>query len=214
MNDINLNPLDPDYHIEEFWYGLKQSMINFYYIIKKYDFRINEWSDTLNILKKNKEYNQIECNIREYMSYYAFDLIKHGDTTYHYDILVTNIKRWNKISSLYNFENSTKHNKILTIFLIYLDIKKDNNDISKDFLNTLEPIEEIVENNKFDKFIIYSLFHKKIKILKKLETIPEFDLYKEISIMFPTFKLENTPDISMNKLCKLFRKNYLSIISR
>lgn len=214
MNENNLNQLDPDFHIEDFWYGFKQSMINFYYLIKKYDFKINEWSNILNILKKNKEYNQIESNIREYMSYYAFDLIKYGETTYHYEILVTNIKRWNKISNLYNFENSTKHNKILIIFLIFLDIKKDNNDNSNDFLKTLEPIEEILENNKFDKFIVYALFHKKIKILKKLEEIPEFDLYNQISIMFPTFKINYTQDISMKKLCKLFRKNYLLMISK
>ena len=51
-----MNIIDPDYNIELFWYGFKQSMINFYNKQEYYEY-INVWSDILNILKKDKKYD-------------------------------------------------------------------------------------------------------------------------------------------------------------
>ena len=81
---IILNKDDPDYIVEQFWYGFKQSMINFYVIIIKDYSHIISWSIVLNKMKQNKEYNMIELKIREYMSQYAFDLIKNNDMISYY----------------------------------------------------------------------------------------------------------------------------------
>ena len=51
---------------------------------------INYWSDNLNNLQKNKDYQHIEINIRDYMSLYAIDLLRHN-ALYHIKILITNI---------------------------------------------------------------------------------------------------------------------------
>ena len=116
--DTILNKNDPDYEIEQFWYGFKQSMINFYCIIKKSDSHIVSWSATLNRYKAEKNYIQIENCIREYMTHYAFDLIQYSTSTHNDDILITNIKRWNRISTGFNFITSVQYSKIVIVFLL------------------------------------------------------------------------------------------------
>ena len=125
-NDIMLNPNDPDYHIELFWYGLKASMINFYRAYRISSSHVIEWADNLNRLKKNKKYDDIECNIREYMAQYAFQLARQLKSNYHDQILISNIKRWDKISERYKFKGSEKYNKIILLFYIYNEIKQDS----------------------------------------------------------------------------------------
>ena len=123
---MELNKNDPDYMIELFWYGFKNSMINFYNLIGKgafYSSTINNWSENLNELKKLKKYQDIEKYVRDYITKYSFDLIKYSKSTHHDEILSTNIKRWNNISDAFNF-TSTTYSKILQIFMIYLKIKK------------------------------------------------------------------------------------------
>lgn len=194
MNN-NLCPNDPDYNIELFWYGFKQSMINFYNKQEYYEY-INTWSDILNILKKDKKYDIIELKIREYMSLYAFDLIKNNRVSYyHDDILISNIKRWNKISNTFNFSNSVIYSRIMIVFMIYLEIKKMNN---YDFLESLESIEKNLENNNFDVFIIFALKNNKVKLLELLKKIPNYDLIENIQRLYPDIKINKT--MSMVKL--------------
>ena len=184
---MNIN--DPDYNIELFWYGFKQSMINFYNKQEYYEY-INVWSDILNILKKDKKYDIIELKIREYMSLYAFDLInnKNNISYYHDDILLSNIKRWNRISSMFNFNESIVYSRILIIFLIYLKIKKMN---CFDFLQNLQSIENFLENNNFDIFIIFAFENNKPNILELLKTIPNYDIIENIKKLYPDIKINN-----------------------
>ena len=54
MNNIPINKdIDPDREIEYFWYGFKNSMINFYKYYKL-NRPIEHWSNELNQLKKKK----------------------------------------------------------------------------------------------------------------------------------------------------------------
>ena len=95
---ILLNKSDPDYSIEEFWYGFKNSMYNFYTVTHIPPRNIARWSENLNMLKVAKNYDQIENNIRNYMSLYALDVMKYEKNSGHHgNILNTNIKRWNNI---------------------------------------------------------------------------------------------------------------------
>lgn len=214
MNHQILNPNDPDYFIEEFWYGFKNSMVNFYQFIKKNYDHIFVWSDNLNKLKSLKNYNQIESTVRDYITLYSFDLIKYSNTNYHDEILITNIKRWNKISTkfvcifnFYNKKTSTKSptdSKILLLFKIYLEIKKD---MAFDLLYKLEPVEQIIKNDSYDEFIVWSLTNEKSKILELLSLIPEYNLEQNIKRLYPDFNfVTGTKSI---KMCQLFRKKYL-----
>ena len=58
FSSSSLNEKDPDYLIEEFWLGLKRSMINFYEdkTISTLSRCVNTWSDRLNLLKSKQKY--------------------------------------------------------------------------------------------------------------------------------------------------------------
>lgn len=189
--NINLDKNDPDYHIEMFWLGFKQSMINLYQHINiKYD-HIQKWSDTLNRLKANKEYIEIEKNIRDHISHYVFDMIisiyHHGMLSYHADILITNLKRWNHISIMFNFKN-TFYSKILIIFMICLEIKKlDKYEIiEKIFLKENIQVSDILTNNNIIyTFIDFAIINNKPKILNLLKKIPYYNIMDDIRKLYP-----------------------------
>jgi hypothetical protein len=213
---IELNKNDPDYHIENFWYGFKQSMINFYTKHNLNYINIYEWSNKLNKLKIDKKYNDIENSIREYISIYAKCILKHSYDLSYYDddILISNIKRWNKISCNYNFDKSNIHNKLLIVFLVILEIKKSKKNINDniefiDYMNNeYDDIDDIINNNNYDDFIIYGFDKNKSKILELLKIIPEYDLFNRIKILFSKIPLNNYKNIKMEKICKLYMKLY------
>lgn len=216
-SEIELNESDPDYHIEYFWYGFKQSMINYYNQNNLNYIHIYEWSNKLNKLKIEKKYNDIEYLIREYISVYSKDIISNSFDMIYYDddILITNIKRWNKISTHYNFKKSAVHNNILLLFLIILEIKKckihinDNIKFIKE-INKKYTIDEIINLNNYDDFILYALYHSKSKILDFLKCIHNYKVYNRILILFPKMKLYKsvTNYTKMNKICKIYKKIY------
>ena len=190
---MELNKNDPDYIIELFWYGFKNSMINFYNSINMITAinHINKWSENLNELKKLKKYQDIENYVREYITKYSFDLIKYSTATHHDEILSTNIKRWNNISSMFNF-NSNVYSKILQIFIIYLKVKKNND---YEFLKSLQPIEMILDSNDFSCFIKYGFERDKPAILEALYKIPTYDLIDNIQKTYPHFEFNKNMKI-------------------
>jgi hypothetical protein len=104
LNNVKLNKKDPDYQIETFWYGLKNSMGKFYKNngIRSRD--IDGWSRKLNDLKNKKSYKEIELSIKDFLKIYAMDVMKYNpnNNNSYADILWTNIKRWKKITQKFN----------------------------------------------------------------------------------------------------------------
>jgi hypothetical protein len=198
-----MNPTDPDYMIELYWFGFKQSMINFYITIpRKYE-HITLWSNTLNHYKSQKDYNNIELCIRDFMSFYSFDLIKYSKKDiFHNNIFIKNIKRWNDISESMNFNTSIKHSKIVILFMIYLHLKVLE---AFDFLNELQPIEELLENNNYDAFIIYSINNNRSSILELVKKIPEYNIYDNIKRLYPNVNINN--NLSLIKIIQYIKKN-------
>jgi hypothetical protein len=205
-----MNQNDPDYHIEMFWLGFKQSMINLYqHINMKYD-HIQKWSDTLNMLKANKEYLEIEKNIRDYISYYVFDMIisiyNHGMLSYHANILISNMKRWNRISNMFNFKVSI-YSKILIIFMICLEIKQlgKYEIIEKIFLKKNIKVSDILTNdNIIHTFIEFAILNNKSRILNLLKKIPNYNIIDDIRKLYPNIILYN--NMKATKLIKLLQK--------
>ena len=198
--DVQLNKNDPDYEIELFWYGFKQSMINFYKSVDKPYRFVDDWSSILNEFKLKKNYREIESNIRDYISMYSFDLIKYSKSTHNDDILVSNIKRWNRISEKFNFIQSNKHSTILTLFMIYLKLKQDNR---YDFLSKLPSIEILIEHNNFDQILNFSLENHKSKIVELLRQIPDYNVVDRINFFYPELNCTNT--ISFVKICNQYK---------
>jgi hypothetical protein len=200
-----LNPNDPDYQIEIFWNGFKLSMFNFYHIFHmtesfKY---IAEWSSNLNSLKNEKKYDDIEICIRDYISHYAFDLAKQMNSNYYDQILISNIKRWDKISNIYKFKNSKKYNKIILLFFIYNEIKLDGNGNHFQYIKSIDYVDR---TNDFDTIIEYSILFNKSKILEKLRLVPDYNVIVDIKRLYPSFQfLDN--NIKMNKLCLFIKRH-------
>jgi hypothetical protein len=205
MTDVN-NLDCPDFHIEQFWLGFKQSILNY---SKNYKDIVKEWSDNLNKLQIEKKYSEIEDNIRNYITYYASILIKTSLGTYHEQLLLTNIKRWNTISETYNFIISNKYNKVLIMFMIYLDIKEKalkDSGYNRIFAETIENIINMDDYNDFSFIINYSLENNKSKLLDLLNKIPNYNIYDTIRILYP--KLIFRDNIKYNKLFQLYRQTY------
>ena len=161
---------DPDKEIEIFWYGFKTSMINFY---KQFKFNrpIDYWSNQLNFLKNMKKYGEIQNKILDYILLYAIDNIRVKDYN-HSNILLTNIKRWKKISQLYIFDGYVPDKKIdimICIYEFYINLThKKNEEIYNKFSFMFDEIELLLIKHDLDKIIILAFENNQHGILKKL----------------------------------------------
>lgn len=90
-----------DYDIECFWYGLKDSIINALGNLPD----IVDMSDKLNQYQKNSDYTNIEKCIRQYISEFCFMYMVSNVSKHHVSIMLTNIRRWNRLRSDHKFDN-------------------------------------------------------------------------------------------------------------
>lgn len=164
----------PDFLIEEFWLSFKKSMENFYEN-KSYKRPIEFWSSELNKLQDKQKYELIENKIRNYISLYAIDLMKYNNT-YDTDILISNVKRWNKISKKYNFDKSDSmyHNIIFLLLDIYkiLMFQLDNK-----IKNIFSQVELFIIYQDFSTLIDYAIEKKKDSIIDKLNNFTKINDY-------------------------------------
>lgn len=164
-NELNVTSLEIDYELEEFYTNFKQSMKNFY---SDHTFKrpLDEWSHKLNNLKKNKKYSDIQGCIINIISLYAIDLMRIGDT-YNCGILITNIKRFNRITIKNTVLKKIDFNSNLVFLLLniftYLCKKGDSN-VTKLF----NQIELYLIYEDFTDLIEYSIDNNCLSILDKL----------------------------------------------
>ena len=194
--------LNPDFEIEEFWYGFKQSMINYYqYIYKKEKItEIKEWSKKLNILQSEKRYEDIEINIQKYIINYAFDLIKNN-AEYYPNILLSNIKRWNKISNKYNFNNieNESYSIMYKLFNIYNKIMR--RDSIHEYIDIVKDFEIDYKKEVFINLLIFGIKNNEASVVEFSRKF--FDI-KEI--VKNKFDIEINNNLSTIKLLKLVNK--------
>ena len=163
-----MNNISPDHDIEIFWLGFKTSMNNFYNHYENISKRpIIIWSEELNLLQQKQEYLEIEIKIRDYISLYGIDVMRMMNI-YYFDILKTNIKRWNKISKNYNFLNNYK--KYYNIIFLLVDIFNNLN--SKlplvKFQKIYSEIELLIIYNNFNYLIDLSIEYNMCSVLDKI----------------------------------------------
>ena len=196
-----------DYEIEQFWFGFKNSMNNFYkdQVVNR---PIKSWSDNLNYLQSIKEYEKIEQCITKYISLYALDLMRI-DNGYNISILNTNIKRWDKISEKYKIFSSRKsYNKGCNLITTLLDIYKILSSKKKIDRKIFDEVELYIIFEDFRDLLKFSKQHEIPSIIDKLLNYDPsiFSQVKEIfelddSIVYPIssskiFKIKN---IELNK---------------
>ena len=113
-----LNKSNPDYDMEDFWYGFKNLIKNYYKDIKDdnnilFSININFISEILNTLQKEQKYEVIYNKIYLYIISFCKALINQYETT-----TVSNksyffswIKRYNKIPNVKKIEYNESYNK-------------------------------------------------------------------------------------------------------
>ena len=176
--DLDSNLL-PDHDIEQFWIMYKRSMYNFYSKCSEIKRPIELWCSNLNGLQLIRQYDEIEENIYNYISLYAIDLMRMNDI-YHTNILVSNIKRWNKLSKEYKI--SERHNKYHNIVFVLLDIFQSvSSDI--DTRDIFSQIELLLLYKDFRELIRVSIENKKVGILEKLLNYDK-DIYKQVEKLY------------------------------
>ncbi len=205
--------MNPDHLIEEFWLLFKTSMNNFYKEFKNISRPINIWSDNLNKLQKNKDYQSIEINIRDFMSLYAIDLLRHN-AYYHTGILITNIKRWNNIS---NSRFDMCDVKYINIVFLLLDIyniltNKCTCQIDNEAHFLFSIIELYIIHEDFKNFIDYSIEHNKPSIIDKINEYEDKNLKcgtKNATILYleNKFNMSFSPKISAKKIFNQIKNN-------
>mgnify|MGYP005632539197 CR=1 FL=1 len=157
--------LDIDYELEEFYINFKQSMINFY---KKHTFTrpLNNWSQRLNLYKDKKQYQYIQKLIIKIISLYAIDLMRTKDE-YNAGILITNIKRFNKITITNTKIEKIDFNSNIVFLLLNifssLSKKEDTN-----FISLFDQVELYIIHQDFTDLIKYSVENNYNAILDKL----------------------------------------------
>ena len=196
MSLPSLNKEDPDYLIEEFWLGLKQSMINFYEdkSISTLSRCVNSWSDRLNLLKSKQKYLEIEHLVYNYLSLYGIDVLRSGNL-YYLGLLNTNIKRWDKVCIHNNDDNLDNRQgepiklKYQNCMLMLLDISyklfnkckstREQQEIAKLF----KDVELFLMYEDFQSLIQYALKNKKTNILDALINYNADNVYQELDII-------------------------------
>lgn len=191
-----------DYDIEQFWLGLKTSMNNFY---NKHDVNINRpitrWSDHLNSLQSQQEYQEIEKYIIYYVSLYGNDLLRFN-SQYDINILYTNIKRWDKISLKYKIYNQTNSKFInITFLLIDIYVLLVRNNYIEEGKELFDELELFIEFNDFSSLIHFSITNNFPSIIDKILKYNS-DIFIQVKEIM---KLENTIKypISAKKLFKI-----------
>lgn len=195
-----------DYDIEQYWYGLKKSMINFYKQHLNLQRPIEKWSDFLNKCQQNKEYTKIEEYIVYYISLYANDLMRLKDD-YAISILHTNIMRWDKISNKYKIYSS-KDNKFINLSFLLLEFYACFLKYSKDdlFKFIFDEIEMYLLFNDFRNIIVFARKNNFYFVIDKLLTY-DSNLISQIKESFEIKDEKVRYPISAKKLFKLLNTN-------
>ncbi len=164
------SPPKPDHEIEQFWLAFKQSMLNFYGRTgaRAMPARpISEWSERLNRLQKAAKYETIEHNIYNFMTLYGIDLLRVGDR-YHLAILITNIKRWNKIAAKYPFHDLDGGESRCNLIFILLEIVNNFIKCNLEFENLFSDIELYLIHEDYTNLLDFAVKHNKPVIIDKL----------------------------------------------
>ena len=203
---INSKEINFDHYIEEFWLSFKQSMINFYTVTKMPTRPIVLWSNNLNILQKAQNYDMIEKTIRDYISLYAIDVLRHY-ANYYFCILHTNIKRWNIISTKYNFLNTHNflntphyHNVVFMLIDIYYGITLKGTYMDDMIKEIFSMVEMYIINNDFMPLICYAIDNNKSSVIDKLNHYTDIN-----SIIETKYNITLSPKTAGRKIISLIR---------
>lgn len=194
-NTIDALKDNPDKDIEFFWLCFKKSIINmFKYIKTENPLPLVEWSDILNNLQKQKNYQQIQINITEYIKQYSYYIIKYAPQ-YHLLIFKSNINRWNKLSDKYHLDYDKINDDYTCFYAIKISILNRKNHVEY-FDKILKHITNFSNDSTSNNKLLYEIMilcveNKDDSILDSIGQV--FDIWTPISEIY---------DIKISHGCK------------
>ena len=196
-----LNNNDPDYQIENFWYTYKCNLQKFYKLYPYFNRPIFEWSEKLNLYKKNIKFHEIQKNIFYFMTLHTIDTMKSMDT-YYSQILLTNIKRWIDICNNIKFHIFDEDINILyNIYKIYYYII--NSDVYEYSKNLFKQSELLIFFLDYTPIISFAVKYNKGNILDKLNNIIDISQLVEKIYSINIYKNTKGSNIIKKKKKKL-----------
>uniref|UniRef100_A0A6C0JC87 Uncharacterized protein n=1 Tax=viral metagenome TaxID=1070528 RepID=A0A6C0JC87_9ZZZZ len=203
------NKNEEDKEIEVFWYGFKQSILNFSKnndkIYKNLYYQLEFISNKLNNLKKNKQFLNIIEIISNFINDCIIIIFNELIDSYHSNIFITNIKRWEIIIE----QNSTEKflNKELVLYArIYNKIVSKNNIISNDDHIRFFKSIDINNYNENEKIIELTFLVLKYNVSYYLDIILKNYLYI-IPYLNQKYKLNIHKSTKGTKIIKLLKNH-------
>lgn len=197
--------LNPDHDIEQYWLAFKQSMINFYSAKHVMSRPIDQWSSKLNRLQTQQKYTDIEAHIKNYLSLYGLDVLR-TESQYYINILITNLKRWDKIARSYKFFSGEDGEKNLVIILLEIaySLLKKNKNIQGLFVD----VELYLLYEDFSILIEYSVNNNAVGIIDKLMVYDPMNVLHKVNDIYGTcieYKVANL--LSGKKIIKIINEH-------
>lgn len=184
MTDVKteLVQVSPDHDIEQFWLAFKQSMLNFYSAKHVMTRPIDYWSIKLNKLQTQHKYTEIEAHIKNYLSLYGLDVLR-TESQYYINILITNLKRWDKIARSYKFFDAGNEKNLVIILLeIAYTLLKKNKTIQGLFID----VELYLLYEDFGKLLEYAIDNNAIGIIDKLMSYDAMNVLHKVNSIYGT----------------------------
>jgi hypothetical protein len=216
LTKVIFNKNDPDYQIEQFWYGFKNSTKNFYKKYGKINKNIDEYSNLLNEYKEKKEYGKIVENINKYIIFYVNELIhiENNDDCCYSTILHKNIKRWNNIiesldKTIIDNINMQQFKYMNVIFNSYCCIKKKLNSSYDPILLIFKSIIDIslLTISEYTNLLILGLKYNQHKLVDSIiYLIGTQKAYSILTEFYPRFIKITDINTAGKKLCARFIK--------
>jgi hypothetical protein len=175
---------NPDHDIEQFWIAFKQSMINFYSAKHVMSRPIDQWSTKLNKLQIQKRYTEIESQIKNYLSLYGLDVLR-TESQYYINILITNLKRWDKIARAHKFfvgEDGDKNLVIILLEIAYALLKKN-----KGIQGLFVDVELYLLYEDFSMLIEYAVDNNAAGLIDKLMAYDPLNVIHKVNDIYGTF---------------------------
>ena len=200
----NIEMVEPDYEMEQYWYVLKRNMENFYRDLSYSTKRpIEEWSRQMNEYQKNRDYIQIERSIYRIHVLYMLDLLKYHHL-YHAHLFERNLQRWNKVCSQKEYQflspksrakslhyEQKVHENIFILFQFFLRTSELKEETYQKYQKRIEQLfeqsEMYVFYDEWPSLVDLAIELKKSSLLELLRKLDGIDSYiqKKYKIEYP-----------------------------
>jgi outer membrane lipopolysaccharide assembly protein LptE/RlpB len=144
---------------------------------------IDQWSAKLNKLQTQQKYTDIEAHIKNYLSLYGLDVLR-TESQYYINILITNLKRWDKIARSYKFFSGEDGEKNLVIILLEIaySLLKKNKNIQGLFID----VELYLLYEDFGKLLEYAVDNNAVGIIDKLMAYDPMNVLHKVNDIYGT----------------------------